>query len=114
MGYKGLVICDDLEMGGALQGRTMEQAAIEAISAGCDVLLLCGAQANTERVFRALSGKADSDVGFRALIRAAAENVLAFKRSWNSPHPATNRPDIKVLREDIAALNASVHTGAHS
>ena len=39
--YRGLVISDDMEMGGVLNHASAESAAIEAIAAGTDVLEIC-------------------------------------------------------------------------
>lgn len=42
LGHRGLVVTDDLEMGAITSTRSVEQAAVEALNAGCDTLLLCG------------------------------------------------------------------------
>jgi beta-N-acetylhexosaminidase len=42
LGYDGLIVSDDLEMGAIAQRYRIEDAAVKAIAAGCDVLLLCG------------------------------------------------------------------------
>ena len=42
MGHRGLVVTDDLEMGAITSTRSVEQAAVESLEAGCDTLLLCG------------------------------------------------------------------------
>lgn len=42
LGYQGVVTTDSLQMAGVLQGRTGAQAAVDAISAGCDQLLMPG------------------------------------------------------------------------
>ncbi len=41
MGYDGLVVTDDLAMGAIAQHRAPTRAAVEAVRAGCDLLLLC-------------------------------------------------------------------------
>src|SRR5277367_2602664 len=41
IGYRGLVVSDDLEMGGVLKAAPIEQAAIEHIRAGGDLCLIC-------------------------------------------------------------------------
>src|SRR5512135_644829 len=79
MGYQGLVICDDLEMQGVLQERTMEEAAAAALKAGCDILLLCGATENTQRVYDALLGVAKSDADFRRVVERSAEKIRLAK-----------------------------------
>lgn len=42
LGHRGLVATDDLEMGAITASQTTEQAAVGAIAAGCDTLLVCG------------------------------------------------------------------------
>ena len=42
-GHRGLIVTDDLEMGAITADRTVEQAAVQAIAAGCDTILVCGA-----------------------------------------------------------------------
>ena len=68
IGFEGLVVCDDLEMGGVLEGRTQEQAAAAALRAGCDLLLLCGPTENTRKVYAELLREAESDLVLRSLI----------------------------------------------
>ncbi|MCD6389426.1 MAG: beta-N-acetylhexosaminidase [Desulfobulbaceae bacterium] len=41
MGYEGVVITDDLEMGAIENDKLCEQAALESFLAGCDLLLIC-------------------------------------------------------------------------
>ena len=41
-GHRGLVLTDDLEMGAITADRSVERAAVEALAAGCDALLVCG------------------------------------------------------------------------
>ena len=42
LSFSGLVMTDDLFMGGALEGRGLEEAVLSAFLAGHDLLLLCG------------------------------------------------------------------------
>jgi beta-N-acetylhexosaminidase len=42
VGHRGLIVTDDLEMGAITHAHTVERAAVSAIDAGCDTLLLCG------------------------------------------------------------------------
>lgn len=41
LGFKGALLTDDLEMGGALAGRSIERAVVEALCAGHDLALIC-------------------------------------------------------------------------
>ena len=42
LGHQGLVVTDDLDMGAITGSHTVEQAAVRALDAGCDTVLLCG------------------------------------------------------------------------
>ena len=51
LGYEGLAIADDLEMGAVDQGEGWLDAGVQAIRAGCDMLLICRSRARM-RAFR--------------------------------------------------------------
>lgn len=127
IGYKGLVVCDDLEMRGVLQGRTMAQAAVMALKAGCDMLLLCGAESNTQIVVDAVLSEVESDSALQGLVEQAAQKVLDAKeklgivaRSFNSDQSRNRKgavtqpgatpalPDFESLRQEIQQFSAEV------
>jgi beta-N-acetylhexosaminidase len=41
MGFNGVIITDDLEMGAVVRHSTIDRAVINALNAGADVLLVC-------------------------------------------------------------------------
>ncbi len=51
IGYKGLIVCDDLEMGGVQAAASIEDAAVETMRAGSDIFLVCH---NEEFVWKCL------------------------------------------------------------
>jgi len=80
IGYRGLVISDDLEMGGVLKAATIEQAALRHIRAGGDLCLICHAAEHVSLAYEALVKEAAHD---RALARRCGESVarvLSFKK----------------------------------
>ena len=42
LGHQGLIITDDLDMGAITTRQTVEEAAVDALEAGCDTVLVCG------------------------------------------------------------------------
>jgi beta-N-acetylhexosaminidase len=80
IGYRGLVISDDLEMGGVQAAMPTEQAAVEHIRAGGDLALICHKEDLIRRAHGALIKEAESDRGFAQRVAESARRVLAFKK----------------------------------
>ena len=69
LGYEGLVLSDDLEMK-AISGRYgLDEATVMAVAAGCDAVLMCGAEQDKQA--RALE----------AVIRAVEQGAIPVKRA---------------------------------
>lgn len=95
IGYRGLVVSDDLEMGGVLAAASIEQAAVEHIRAGGDLCLICRQREFVERAYAALIKEAEWDGGFARRIKQSAVRVQVFKkksaelrRKAPAPNPA--------------------------
>lgn len=67
LGYDGLVITDDLEMGAILKNYGIEDACLRAIAAGCDLLAVCN---SPERIV----------AGYRAVLAAVQGGGIAVER----------------------------------
>lgn len=74
--YKGLIISDDMEMGGILTQRTIEEAAVEAIAAGTDILEICKDPSLLLRAYEALLSEAERSPSFRHRVQLAAGRVF--------------------------------------
>lgn len=81
IGYHGLVISDDLEMGGVLAAASMEEAALETIRAGSDIFLVCQKEEFVWRCYEAVLQEAERDRKFAAIVTRAADRVLRLKAS---------------------------------
>jgi beta-N-acetylhexosaminidase len=71
LGYKHLVVTDDLEMGAIAKHCEIEDAAVRAFRAGEDMLLICATPATIRR-------------GYHALLEAARAGTLSPKRIQGS------------------------------
>jgi len=80
VGYRGLIVSDDLEMGGVLKAAPLEKAAIEFVRAGGDLCLICHEPAGIERAFAAMTREAERDASFRRRVTESAKRISAFKR----------------------------------
>jgi beta-N-acetylhexosaminidase len=81
LGYRGVIVSDDLDMKAIAAHMGADVAAIAAIRAGCDVLLLCKDPANQDLAEAALIREAEKDSAFRARVGEAAARVRAMKRA---------------------------------
>ncbi|MGD9518893.1 MAG: glycoside hydrolase family 3 N-terminal domain-containing protein [Armatimonadota bacterium] len=54
MGFRGMILTDDLEMGAITSNYDVGQAAVRAMNAGADILLVCHTQQAQQRVTQAL------------------------------------------------------------
>jgi beta-N-acetylhexosaminidase len=80
IGYRGLVVSDDLEMGGVLKAGPIEQAAVQHIRAGGDLCLICHEEDGILRSFEALIHEAERDRKFARRVKESTARVLALKK----------------------------------
>jgi beta-N-acetylhexosaminidase len=81
LGYQGLIVSDDLDMRAIADNMGVDHAAVEAIKAGCDVLLLCRNEAFQVLAEEALIRAAESSTDFRRRVGESAARVRALKAS---------------------------------
>jgi beta-N-acetylhexosaminidase len=95
IGYRGLIVSDDLEMGGVLKAAPIEQAAVEHVRAGGDLCLICHIEEYVMRAYEALVSEVEKDSRFAGRVAESVARVLAFKkkspaleRKISAPSPA--------------------------
>jgi beta-N-acetylhexosaminidase len=82
IGYRNLIISDDLEMGGVLSAAPIAEAAVQFVRAGGDLCLICHREDRVLEACDALARAADRDPTFAQRAAEAAQRVAAFKRKW--------------------------------
>jgi beta-N-acetylhexosaminidase len=75
IGYRGVILSDDLEMGGILKFMPVDEAAVEAVRAGSDLLEICHSAELILRSYEALITEAEKSAAFRTLLLARAREV---------------------------------------
>jgi beta-N-acetylhexosaminidase len=73
IGYRGMILSDDLEMGGILKFMQMEEAAVAAIQAGMDLLEICHSPELILRAYEAMIFEGERSAAFRKLLLSRAK-----------------------------------------
>lgn len=82
LGFKGLVITDDLYMEGALDGAGILETCLKAIRAGNDMLLLSSAPAEDGALWKGLLTALRNDERLRKTIEVAVRRILTLKLAY--------------------------------
>jgi len=80
IGYRNLIVSDDLEMGGVLSAAPIGTAAIEFIRAGGDLCLVCHREDYIAKAYDELVKTSESDPKFAGRVTESSQRVLAFKK----------------------------------
>jgi beta-N-acetylhexosaminidase len=94
LGFRGVIVSDDLEMGAVAPLDDNGRAAVAAVAAGCDLILYCSDLDRACRAREALIEAAASDPAFAARLEDAARTVTRAAARWPAP-----RPDLEAWRE---------------
>jgi beta-N-acetylhexosaminidase len=106
IGYKGLVLSDDMEMGGILSQRDIGDAAVKAIAAGTDMIEICKDPALIVGAFEGILREAELSPSFARQLRFSYRRLEAWKERYvliqtqllRNPNPAR----VEKLRAEIA------------
>ena len=106
MGYQGLVMTDDLEMGAIANRYGSAEASRRAVRAGEEILLICHNPACAEIARDALAEMPEKEWS------PALEKVEAFSRKLKEPLEKFDQAKWKKVNEEIAEFRKKVTGGA--
>ncbi len=99
IGYRGLVVSDDLEMGGVLKAASIGQAAVGYIRAGGDLCLVCHLEEHVVRAYEALIHEVECDRQFARRCQESLARVRKFKNKSKELKRRTAPPSPEKVRE---------------
>ena len=97
IGYKGLSLCDDLEMGGVLAAASIGEAAVETVRAGADIYMACHKEEAVWNCFHAVLSEADRNRNFAKLLAERSARILDFKRKSRAMKRRVPQPTQRTL-----------------
>jgi beta-N-acetylhexosaminidase len=80
IGYRNLIVSDDLEMGGVLSAATIGEAAVKFTRSGGDLCLICHKEDSIVQAYEALIKTRERDTKFARRVAEASHRVLALKK----------------------------------
>jgi beta-N-acetylhexosaminidase len=97
IGYRNLIVSDDLEMGGVLSAAPIGEAAVKFTRAGGDLCLICHKEDSILQAYEALIKTRERDTKFARRVAEASRRVLALKKK-----------NAQMLRARTSPTNATV------
>jgi beta-N-acetylhexosaminidase len=97
LGYRGVIVSDDLDMRAIADHMGVAAAAVAAVRAGCDALLLCHDESHQAAAEEALIREAERDAELRRRIGEAAHRIRALKKAHVANQAARPGPGRDVV-----------------
>ena len=108
MGFDGVVCTDDLTMGAVSNTYGMGEAAVLAVEAGCDLLLVCHGADNLTAARDALLEAADSGRLSPERLNESVKRILSLKVEYGLTNDPVDTPDVDALNARIGALTEQI------
>ena len=108
LGYKHLVVTDDLEMGAIARHCGIEDAVVRASKAGEDMLLICATPEKIRRGYHALVAAAQNGRLPQARIKQSLDRIARTKAIAQPPLPL-DLERFRVLSDEVLQLNAKLN-----
>jgi beta-N-acetylhexosaminidase len=108
LGYKHLVVTDDLEMGAIARHCEIQDATVRAFTAGEDMLLICASPEKIRRGYRGLLEMARSGRVSADRIKQSLERIAKTKTIMEPPLPL-DPERFQLLSDEINKLNAKLN-----
>ena len=106
--FDGVVCTDDLTMGAVSNTYGMGEAAVLAVEAGCDLLLVCHGADNLTAARDALLEAADSGRLSPERLDESVRRILSLKAEYGLTNDPVDTPDVDALNARIGALTEQI------
>jgi len=108
LGYKHLVVTDDLEMGAIARHCEIEDAAVRAMLAGEDMLLICASPDKIRRGYHGLLQAARNGKVTEQRIKESLDRIARTKKIMEPPQPL-DMTRFQALADEILKLNSKLN-----
>ncbi|MGC2617783.1 MAG: glycoside hydrolase family 3 N-terminal domain-containing protein [Acidobacteriaceae bacterium] len=108
--FRGIILSDDLEMGGILSQMPIEDAVVQAVLAGIQMIEICRDPTLIQRAYEALLKESERSPAFAELVASAWRKIYRSKKQWLHPQRRQNLSSSRINRlcEDVKQFAARV------
>jgi beta-N-acetylhexosaminidase len=108
--FKGVILSDDMEMGGILSQMSIEEATVQALLAGIQMIEICRDPSLIQRAYEGLIKEAERSPAFREVVTSAWRKIYRSKKRWLQPARRQNLSPVRLdrLRDEVKAFAAQV------
>ncbi len=108
--FKGVILSDDMEMGGILSQMSIEEATVQALLAGIQMIEICRDPSLVQRAYEALIKEAERSPAFREVVASAWRKIYRSKKRWLQPARRQNLSPARLdrIRDEVKAFAAQV------
>jgi len=82
LGFNGVIVTDDMEMGAIAKNFTLKEAVLGAVSAGADILLICHSFENQKSAFNELKDAVENGSISIERINESVERIVRLKQKY--------------------------------
>ena len=114
LGYRGLVVSDDLEMGGVMSAAPVAEASVEFVRAGGDLCLICHREDRVLEAHEALIKASERDKKFAKRVAESSRRALAFKKKCGkslTPAKVPSTATVERLTRNLWEFGEQVRLG---
>jgi beta-N-acetylhexosaminidase len=114
IGYTGLIVSDDMEMGGILTYMGIADAAVRALAAGMHVVEICRDPALIFAAYEALLREAETSPAFARVLRRAAACAQAFHTAHRKTNALPSAPTTVAVEKTRSAVEKFIEQVAQA
>lgn len=104
MNYNGLVITDDLTMGAITKNYKIEDAAIKAVNAGSNIILVCHDYEKQASVIKALKAAVENGDIPAEKVYESVYKILSLKQKYELSDEKTGPADLQDINTEIKSV----------
>jgi beta-N-acetylhexosaminidase len=96
--FRGIILSDDMEMGGILSQMSIEEAVVQALLAGIQMIEICRDPDLIHRAHEAILREAERSRAFREVVASAWRKIYRSKKRWLQPTRMQNLSAARLTR----------------